>query len=125
MKRYSKKTTGTESLSALKESINIFNWQQTCNTFLGVLPSEYCISDGSYCMFDKEFNLSTRLTFSPATENPVLGERIGGSGIFVSRDYIMRRVNNDIIGQMLLLVFGQITSSLGNIVHCDGRYNGK
>lgn len=48
-----------ESLSALKESINIFNWQQTCNTFLGVLPSEYCISDGSYCMFDKEFNLST------------------------------------------------------------------
>ena len=81
-----------ESLSALKESINIFNWQQTCNTFLGVLPSEYCISDGSYCMFDKEFNLSTRLTFSPATENPVLGERIGGSGIFVSRDYIMRRV---------------------------------
>ena len=31
--------------------------------FLGVLPSEYCISDGSYCMFDKEFNLSTRLTF--------------------------------------------------------------
>jgi len=77
-----------ESLSALKESINIFNWQQTCNTFLGVLPSEYCISDGSYCMFDKEFNLSTRLTFSPATENPVLGERIGGSGIFVSRDYI-------------------------------------
>lgn len=75
-----------ESLSALKESINIFNWQQTCNTFLGVLPSEYCISDGSYCMFDKEFNLSTRLTFSPTTENPVLGERIGGSGIFVSRD---------------------------------------
>ena len=57
-----------ESLSALKESINIFNWQQTCNTFLGVLPSEYCISDGSYCTFDKEFNLSTRLTFSPATE---------------------------------------------------------
>ena len=80
MKRYSKKTTGTESLSALKESINIFNWQQTCNTFLGVLPSEYCISDGKVCMFDKEFHSFPHVRFSQSHRKSGACGRIEGVG---------------------------------------------